>query len=175
MNWTSPGRLDSKLVDEKLKERAETIKKAETEYERHEEAKNEPAEHDMNPGSASAVSLFDEYTDDLERNSLKNLRLTHKKAAEDSNTKRVACMDKILHDLRKNYDIKPTAELEDEPMVSIQDSGEATCEKPEAEMHQVNDVKQQSDEARIHLEFDQNLQDIKDTVENILNLVENVI
>lgn len=75
------------------------------------------------PAPVQAFDIIDEFTDDLEKNSLKNFRLTHKKTIDESasNKRRVACMDKILNDLKKNLDQKTQLTDEQEETTTYQD------------------------------------------------------
>lgn len=107
INWTSPGRLDPKLVEENLKASNESNTSLDIEAsvatKQKDQDESESTSMNENPASMQAFDMIDEFTDDL---APKNLRITHKKTIDDSSSKRVACMDKILHDLKKNYDIE---------------------------------------------------------------------
>lgn len=95
--------LDPKLVEEKIGE----LEKAANKADKSQLEDSMQTETVEKPSAAQTFDLFDELADDFDKNSaVKNLRITHIKTAEDLSSKKVACMDRIIARMQKNYDIE---------------------------------------------------------------------
>ena len=105
--WTSPGRIDPKLIEEtsSLKSKQESsqsqsISGVNAQEENNAKVDQLSSDDTENP---KQFDLFDEFNSEMEQNEKIELKLTHSKRSED---KKVATMDKILFQMKKNREFE---------------------------------------------------------------------
>lgn len=105
--WTSPGRIDPKLIEEtsSLKSKQESSQSQSISGVNAQEENNAKVDqfNSDDTENPKQFDLFDEFNSEMEQNEKIELKLTHSKRSED---KKVATMDKILFQMKKNREFE---------------------------------------------------------------------
>ena len=101
IEWKSPGKIDPIHIEKHKEEAFKIGENLNKEY-NCDELKNEVATID----SSNKFDPFEEFNNEIENEDKQifDMRLVQNKSRENSNNKKVACMDKILDDIKKRYE-----------------------------------------------------------------------
>jgi hypothetical protein len=106
ISWKNPGRIDIEkfILTEKQNEEAANIRENTNNEKFASKCENEATT--INQAMNDKFDPFEEFNNEIEShgNQIFDMRLMHNKSRENLNSKKVACMDKILDDIKKRYE-----------------------------------------------------------------------